>query len=96
MDINKAINVVNQYLAGFRPNSEEFNEALHVLLNVAYTVTQPNMNLPDDINNELHKPIKVHFDYNAVACERCKKVITDGRIIRKTDDPTKGICFDCC
>jgi len=96
MDIDKAINVVNQYLTGFiRPDSDEFNEALHVLLSVAYTVTQPHMN--DILNDEnFNKPVKVHFDYNAVTCERCKKVITDGRIIRKTDDPTKGICFDCC
>ena len=40
MDIDKAINVVNQYLTGFiRPDGDEFNEALHVLLKVAYTVT---------------------------------------------------------
>ena len=51
---------------------------------------------PDDINNELHKPVKIHFDYNAITCESCKKVITDGKIFRNLDDPTKGLCFDCC
>lgn len=101
MDIDRARQIIQQYLEGLeRPDEKDFNEALHTLLLVVSSIcdkapltitptTRFDDVIPTTVNN------KIELNSAPCTCEYCKKVITDGKIFRSNGNPSKGICFDC-
>ena len=70
-----------------------------VVEQIQKAITEDGIAVLDDHWEIVHTDNKVRVDINTAikgcTCECCGRVITDGNIFPRKDNPDTGLCFDC-